>query len=121
MRTSKKREPAPGPARAPWSGPRRRRRPPRELAALLLALVLARDAGEHVVDRRKTHDLAAGDPPFAEALRNAVAGYVRGRPEKAFLIRGLSAAAIGNRCVVHLALDSGAAAAKAMRVLKALK
>jgi hypothetical protein len=35
-------------------------------------------------------------------------------------LRGLSAAAIGRRCVVHLALDSAADAAKATRVLKRL-
>ena len=35
-------------------------------------------------------------------------------------LRGLSAAAIGPRCVVHLALDSTADAAKASRVLKRL-
>ncbi len=35
-------------------------------------------------------------------------------------LRGLSAAAIGKRCVVHLALDSSADASKAVRVLKAL-
>ena len=33
-------------------------------------------------------------------------------------LRGLSAAAIGNRAVVYLAFDSSAAAAKAVRVLK---
>lgn len=33
-------------------------------------------------------------------------------------LRGLSAAAIGKRCVVYLALDTNAAAAKAMKVLK---
>jgi hypothetical protein len=35
-------------------------------------------------------------------------------------LRGLSAAAIGRRCVVHLALDSAADAAKATRLLKRL-
>ena len=35
-------------------------------------------------------------------------------------LRGLSAAAIGRRCVVHLALDSTADAAKAARLLKRL-
>jgi hypothetical protein len=35
-------------------------------------------------------------------------------------IRGLSAAAIGSRCVMHLALDSTADAAKATRLLKRL-
>jgi len=35
-------------------------------------------------------------------------------------LRGLSAAAIGRRCVVHLALDSAADAAKAARLLKRL-
>jgi hypothetical protein len=35
-------------------------------------------------------------------------------------LRGLSAAAIGPRCVVHMALDSTADAAKASRVLKRL-
>ena len=33
-------------------------------------------------------------------------------------LRGLSAAAIGKRCVVHLALDSAADAAKAVKALK---
>ena len=33
-------------------------------------------------------------------------------------LRGLSAAAIGKRCVVHLALDSSADATKAVRILK---
>lgn len=36
-------------------------------------------------------------------------------------LRGLSAAAIGKLFVAHVALDTAAAAAKAMRVLKALK
>ena len=36
-------------------------------------------------------------------------------------LRGLSAAAIGKRCVVHLALDKVADAKKAIRVLKAMK
>jgi hypothetical protein len=35
-------------------------------------------------------------------------------------VRGLSAAAIARRCVMHLALDSAADAAKAMRLLKRL-
>jgi len=35
-------------------------------------------------------------------------------------LRGLSAAAIGSRCVVHLALDSTADATKAARLLKRL-
>jgi hypothetical protein len=35
-------------------------------------------------------------------------------------LRGLSAAAIGSRCVVYLALDSSADAAKAVRLLKRL-
>jgi hypothetical protein len=35
-------------------------------------------------------------------------------------LRGLSAAAIGKSFVSHVALDSAAAAAKALRVLKAL-
>jgi hypothetical protein len=35
-------------------------------------------------------------------------------------LRGLSAAAIGNRCVVYLAFDSGPTAAKAMRIIKRL-
>lgn len=36
-------------------------------------------------------------------------------------LRGLSAAAVGRRFVCHLALDTAAAAAKALRVLKAAK
>jgi len=36
-------------------------------------------------------------------------------------LRGLSAAALGKRCVVYLALDSAADAKKAIRVLKAMK
>ena len=35
-------------------------------------------------------------------------------------LRGLSAAAIGKRCVVHLALDNSADATKAARILKRL-
>jgi len=35
-------------------------------------------------------------------------------------LRGLSAAAIGKRCVVHLALDTSSDAAKAVKVLKAV-
>jgi len=35
-------------------------------------------------------------------------------------LRGLSAAAIGRRCIVHLALDSAADATKAARVLRKL-
>ena len=35
-------------------------------------------------------------------------------------LRGLSAAAIGRRCVVHLALDRSADATKAVRILKKL-
>jgi hypothetical protein len=35
-------------------------------------------------------------------------------------LRGLSAAAIGRRCIVHLALDSSADATKAARILKRL-
>ena len=35
-------------------------------------------------------------------------------------LRGLSAAAIGKRCIVHLALDTSAEATKAARILKRL-
>ena len=40
---------------------------------------------------------------------------------KGINLRGLSAAVIGKRFVMHLALDSAAQAAKAVRVLKAVK
>lgn len=35
-------------------------------------------------------------------------------------LRGLSAAAVNNRCIAHLAVDSSADATKAMRILKSL-
>ena len=36
-------------------------------------------------------------------------------------LRGLSAAAIGKRCVLYLALDTNAAAAKAVKILKKIR
>jgi hypothetical protein len=40
--------------------------------------------------------------------------------EKGLNLRGLSAAAIGNKFVCHIALDTGAGAHKAMRILRGL-
>jgi hypothetical protein len=40
--------------------------------------------------------------------------------DKGFNLRGLSAAAIGNRFVAHIAVDKGADAAKVMSVVKSL-
>ena len=48
------------------------------------------------------------------------ARMTRALAEAGINLRGLSAAAIGQRCVVHLALDTSADATKAARVLKQL-
>ncbi len=46
------------------------------------------------------------------------AAVTRALAEAGINLRGLSAAAIGKRCVVHLAFDSAADASKAARILK---
>lgn len=48
------------------------------------------------------------------------AKMTRALAEAGINLRGLSAAAIGPRCVVHMALDSSSDAAKAARLLKRL-
>lgn len=66
---------------------------------------------------RKTDSLhsvrveAADKPGLGAKLTQALA-------EEGVNLRGLSAAAIGRRCIVHLALDSADDARQAMRVLK---
>ena len=74
----------------------------------------AKAAGFHPTKKLHTVRIEGGDRPGLGArITRALAGH-------GLNLRGLSAAAMGRKFVGHVAVDSEAAAAKAVRILRAL-
>jgi hypothetical protein len=74
----------------------------------------ARQAGFEKTDSLHTVRIEGANKPGEGAQ------IARALAEKGLNLRGLSAAAIGNKFVAHIAVDSAADAAKAIRVLRGL-